>query len=436
MTRDEVELCEPSVAPLQLAVPSYPRPDYSREFKCLAQACDENCCNGWSIPIDQHTLETYLHHPILKPFAETLVVLNINSPSVGDAARMPLTHQGTCGFLSEEKLCGIHAHFGPSMLSTACATYPREHAYQSGRTEAALDLSCPEAARLTLLDPSLLGSGPWHTAGPERYTHIPHATRLPASFDPVLALRELTLLILSDPTYPLWQRLYLLSHLAQRLESLSSGNTPRRWSQENPSALAALIDETIEAVAFHTILLPIVSADPVMQLRFTAEILRVRLSESPVSEPFLATVHAFQGGLDSQPGHLAQLNDTQIGENFSSAYREFALPILSEHPHLIENFLANHIFKYAYPFGRVSGGASPTDQHLTLVAHLALTQTMIVGLAAHHRERFTPGHIVRLIQHLSKAIEHRPASVAHLARLMEVQGFTTPDAQAQLLYLA
>jgi lysine-N-methylase len=132
------------------------------------------------------------------------------------------------------------------------------------------------------------------------------------------------------------------------------------------------------------------------------------------------------------------LTDTQITQNFSNAYRHHARPLLDRHPHLIENFLANHIFKYAYPFGRSQNGtdpAPPTHQHLTLVANLALTQTLLVGLAAHHRGDLVPDHVVRLIQSLSKAIEHRPASVAHLTQVLHDQELITPAAHAQLLHL-
>lgn len=439
MTCDEVELCEQIVAPPALATRPYPRPNYSEKFRCLAQACDENCCNGWSIPIDQATLDRYRQHPTLKPFAEALIVLNTQSPSPGDAARMPLTHAGTCAFLNQEKLCGIHAHLGPTMLSNACATYPREFVLQSSQSEAALNLSCPEAARLTLLDPNLLGAGPWQTFGPRRYAHLPSPTHLPSGFDPILAIRELTLLVLTDPTYLLRQRVHLLGTLAEHLESLAGLTPMRQWAETHPAAIAGLIAELAHGIAHHLNPLPAISPNPALQLRFTAEILRTRLAEPPVPERFLATVQTFQSGLGCDPADSTPLKDAQITQKFSTAYRHHARPLLDRHPHLIENFLANHLFKYAYPFGRAQNGispASPTQQHLILVAHLAVTQTLLVGLAAHHRDHFSPDHVVRLIQSLSKAIEHRPASVAHLTQLMHDQHLTTPAAQAQLLHLA
>jgi len=438
MTCDEVELREQIGASPEAAPLAYPRPDYSQKFRCLGKDCDENCCNGWSIPVDQQTLDTYRQHPTMKPFADHLIVIDTQSSHPGEAARMPLTNSGTCAFLNEEKLCGIHAHFGPGLLSNACATYPREISHHKGRPEAALNLSCPEAARLTLLEPNLLGSGPWQLFGAKRYTHIPYASRLPSDFDPILALRELVLLLISDPTYPLWQRLHIIGDLAQRLEILSGGSNPRQWARKNPGAIAKVIDATTDAVAFHTFSLPEALPDPSLQLRYTAEVIRVRLAEMPVPAPFLSLVQSFQAGLGCEPERTATLTDAQIAHTFQCAYRHHARPLLDRHPQLIGNFLINHIFKYAYPFGRARHGASletPTKQHLTLVAHLALTQTLLVGLAAHHREGLTTDHVVRLVQSLAKAIEHRPASVAHMTQLLHDQNLTTPAAQAQLLQL-
>jgi hypothetical protein len=204
----------------------------------------------------------------------------------------------------------------------------------------------------------------------------------------------------------------VLEQLAQRLENLCAGADARQFAKQNSGAIAAFIDDTTDGVAFHSLELPTVIPDPALQLRFAAEILRTRLAEPPVPERFLAHVRAFQSGLGCDPANATPLADAQIIHQFQGAYRHYVRPLLDRHPQLIDNFLANHIFKYSYPFGRSQNGmvpAPPTEQHLTLVAHIALTQTMLVGI---------------------------PASVAHLTQLMHDLDLNTPAAQAQLLQLA
>jgi lysine-N-methylase len=139
----------------------YTRPAYADRFQCIAAKCEDNCCKGWGVTIDQATYEKYRQTTGLKQHLGTLVVLNTNKPTPADYARIPLTAQSQCGFLDGEKMCGIQKEYGHGMLSETCATYPRAISMNAGQVEKALNLSCPESARVTLLDADLLGAGPW-----------------------------------------------------------------------------------------------------------------------------------------------------------------------------------------------------------------------------------------------------------------------------------
>ena len=35
-------------------------PDYYKDFKCIAGACEDTCCAGWQIVIDKKTLKKYI----------------------------------------------------------------------------------------------------------------------------------------------------------------------------------------------------------------------------------------------------------------------------------------------------------------------------------------------------------------------------------------
>jgi lysine-N-methylase len=43
---------------------------------------------------------------------------------------------------------------------------------------------------------------------------------------------------------------------------------------------------------------------------------------------------------------------------------------------------------------------------MLLCAQLGLLQTVLVGMAAHHRETFDTTHVVKLVQSLAKTVEH------------------------------
>ena len=39
------------------------RPTYAESFRCIGADCEDTCCQGWSVPIDQVTYEKYQDFP-------------------------------------------------------------------------------------------------------------------------------------------------------------------------------------------------------------------------------------------------------------------------------------------------------------------------------------------------------------------------------------
>ena len=113
------------------------------------------------MPIDHTTRKNIVRPSFLKPHLGKLIQLNKSNPTTSEYARIPLTIQSACPFLDEERLCGIQKELGEEMRSATCATYPRAVSTNAGQTERALNLSCPEAARLTLLHRDLFGKWGW-----------------------------------------------------------------------------------------------------------------------------------------------------------------------------------------------------------------------------------------------------------------------------------
>ena len=66
-----------------------------------------------------------------------------------------MNDRGFCPFLNKNKLCSLQVEHGKEMLSFTCDTFPRtsRHFPKDVRLSS-LDLSCPEAARLCLMDKS------------------------------------------------------------------------------------------------------------------------------------------------------------------------------------------------------------------------------------------------------------------------------------------
>ena len=94
-------------------------PEYFKEFKCIASECEDTCCAGWGIVIDDETYKKYqkvegcfgerLKNEIVNEAGENIFVLKGNN----------------CPFLAENKLCDIYKELGEEGLSYTCKQYPR-----------------------------------------------------------------------------------------------------------------------------------------------------------------------------------------------------------------------------------------------------------------------------------------------------------------------
>ncbi len=391
----------PAPSPFRAPAPrEFPRPTYAEAFRCISSACEDTCCQGWSVPIDRVTYEKYRSIDSMKPHLGTLIVLNTASPTPADYARIPLTATSSCPFLSTDHLCGIQKQLGPEALSFTCTTYPRAISTVAAEREEALNLSCPEAARLTLLDPNLVSA-----ISPRPYKGI-------RSEQAHLAIREFALTLVADRSYPLWQRMYLLGILARRLETLSGARTVADWAEANPTTVAHVLADSARIATLQRLrpLMDDITPQRGIQLQLVMELLRTRLSQPPFSSRFLDCVQDFESGL--------HCNTAACEQDILTAYREahtlYYQPYMASNSYILENYVINHIFKNHYPFTHPRDRYSDLQQdqpdaeteHLVLCVHVALIQTLLIGMAGHHREAFNSTHVVKLVQTFARTFEH------------------------------
>jgi lysine-N-methylase len=418
----------------------YPRPSYSERFHCITSACEDTCCKDWELPVDKATYEKYRTVEALKPHLGSLIVLNTKTQTDSDFARIPLSTNRKCTFLDGEQMCGIQRQLGAEMLSVTCQTYPRAILRASGEREEALNLSCPEAARVALLAPDLLGECDSTTVGrADRYATIRRdARQLPRQYQPRLALREFMLLQLTDRSYPLWQRLYLLEILTRRLDALSGENSVAAWAAANPGAVAKLLSDSARVAVLQRLrpAMEEIAAQPSEQLPLIMELVRMRVSQPPVPTRFIECVQAFESGL----GVATATSEEQILNAYAEGYRRYYKPLMEQHPHLLENYLLNHVFKNSLPFGRERPvGAVPEAapdaerEHLSMCVHAALAQTLLIGMAGHFRESFGLNHVVKLVQSLARTVEHSPQFLGQISTFLREKNLNHPRGVALLL---
>jgi lysine-N-methylase len=416
----------------QLSEPRPIRAEYSENFRCIRSACEDTCCQGWGLPIDQATYEKYRILPA-SPLrnliqisclitAKGTVCTDGSGQKVREAAvfaKIRMTPANQCPLLSHEGLCRIHTELGAEFLSDTCATYPRMGHSIDGIEEKALALSCPEAARLVLLNPCLLSSLhpvssqpvssqplPGHAPPADsRHDKLPgNAVGDPSSFRSWFwPIREAVIGLIRNRTYALWQRLFLLGILCRRLDSMAKGEL-----EYSLSAFLGEFESSIASGALRTSMeaMETLRGDCALQLDIVLQLAGMALRDSSVNPRFVNCVEDFKTGIGNSPGAtLASLT-----AQYAQAHDQFYAPFFDRHPYILENYLINTIVRCQFPLRRsVQGGESPiAREYALLTAQFALMKGLLIGIAGCHSEEFSADQVVHTVQAASRHFEHHP----------------------------
>jgi lysine-N-methylase len=306
-----------------------------------------------------------------------------------------------CPFLTGERLCGIQAELGEELLSHTCATYPRIVHSAGGVEEKALTLSCPEAARLVLLTPNLLGQA--ERTDPATEMNAPATDAGTDGFpDHFWPIRSVVLNLVQNRLYPLWQRLFLLEVLCRRLDSIARGELNR-----GVPAFLADFEASVATGALRPAMekLPI---DRAAQLDVVLRLAGLMLHKSNVRPRFVECVQAFTAGIGNGPGATLETLTAQ----YALAHDRCYAPFFERHPYIMENFLINTIVRCRFPFGKegMRADAQPnrSREFAMLTAQFALMRGLLIGVAGYHGAAFSTAHVVHTVQAASKHFEHHP----------------------------
>jgi lysine-N-methylase len=398
-----------------------PQPQtYAERFHCAGSACEDTCCQGWTVPLDKGTFDRYQALPpsplkVLINQSVERVTADAAGPAPATAggkptfARIRMNEANECPLLTADHLCGVQKELGEGMLSHTCATYPRIVHSLGGVREAGLTLSCPEAARLVLLTPDLAGK--WPGATPTADT-LPiagadnTAEPLPAHF---WAIRAAVLRIVLARIYPLWQRMFLLDLLCRRLDLITRGELDRPVAEYLVEFEAAV---ATGALSKQMDLLPV---DLTAQLDVVLRLAGMMLHKSNVRPRFVAAIKTFTAGIGNGPGATLE----SLTARYAQAHDRTFAPFCQRNPHMMENFLINTIVRCQFPFGRegMKAGAQTNmaREFALLAAQFALMRGLLIGAAGLHGAAFSSAHVIEVVQPATKHFEHHPEflSMAH-----------------------
>jgi lysine-N-methylase len=392
---------------------------------------------GWIVNIDKHTYDAYQRcdHPELGQRLHELVTINPASNSDANYARIDLSGPG-CPFLAEG-LCSVQNKLGQQYLSIMCATYPRAMNVVDDVLERSLDLSCPEAARMVLLDPN-----PMAFDEDEGTPHDPRLGDLSVlrtlnenSDKPYRYFREIrgfVIWLLQYRAYPLWKRLVILGSFCDQLhESATAG-------------LHSEIREAVEAYrdAVHRDLfdqaLNTHHAQPAEQLEVILELIVGRIGSDFTPPRFLKCYEEFMQGIE----WTAESSMNDIGRNYVSAFSHFYAPFMSQHEYMLEHYLVSYVHRTLFPLGPQESNRDLSVHHvantirdhcLLMMVHYAIVQTMLIGVAGFHKTEFDAGYVIKLIQSSCKTFEHSLTFPGRALQTLADKGVKTCASLAILL---
>ncbi|MFJ7745098.1 flagellin lysine-N-methylase [Peribacillus sp. NPDC097295] len=370
-------------------------PLYVKEFSCIGSSCEDTCCSGWKVPIDNTAYKKYnnVKDKELKTKIKENITRNRNNPTKDYMASFIMGSKG-CSLQDEKGLCEIHSKLGESFLCNTCAVYPRVNNLVNGVTEQTLTVSCPEAARLVLLNKNGIEFEQTKLEMKrDVYVYVARTNKeeIKDWTDLFDEYRYVTILILQHRQYSLEERLLLLGLMYNEIdENVKSGNL---------NNIPTVLGEYLEALDKKDLkeALKTVNHRKDIQLRICRELLLVRMSSGIYADRYIECLREMSEGLNISK----TTTDDEVLESYESAYELYYKPFMVENEYLLENYLVNYVFKNCMPIEE----KNPFDSYSKMVLHYALLKIHLIGMSNFHKG-LSSELVVKLVQSLSKTYEH------------------------------
>lgn len=394
-------------------------PQYVKEFTCIGTDCEDSCCSvGWSIDIDFKTYKKYKDlkksHPLKKEIDKSFI-RNRGTTSDSNYAKIKLKKDGSCPLLNEKKLCSIHNQLGEEYLSYTCKVYPRFVNLVDERVEVSLTTSCPEAARMALLNPNLMA---FDEIGDDElsYQLAKHQVITKPKGENHINyyfwdLRIFTISLLQNRNFTMDERLILLGMFYNKVQLLIKN--------EELSKIHTLIKETKEGIDTGKVrqgLSKIPSSNEI-QLELVKSI--ISSNRAIKEERFSQCLNDFIEGL--KINGLETQESENIVSQFEHCYKEYYQPHFNQYHFILENYLVNYVYKNMFPLNQ---GLDVFRAFCLLTIKYSIIKLLLIGISGFYKG-LNNDIIIKVIQSFSKVIEHNGPFLDNLLKQMEEKEYLT-----------
>jgi len=326
--------------------------------------------------------------------------------------------------MNEESLCRIQLELGEEYLCNVCATYPRIANIVNNVFEKSATMSCPEAARLALLNPDRIEfdeiNEPINTRNlchKQIDTHTLALSNKPERY--FWELRIFTIQVLQNRDYTLAERLIILGMFYHKVQTrIDAGQI-----EEIPNIIASytnLLDreELREELAR-------IPTQVTIQMELMKQLTDERVIKGVSSQRYLNCFAHFLHGIQ----YTREATVEEIAVRYQEAEEKYYRPFMADHEYILENYLVNHVFKNLFPF---TGEKSLFDNYVMMVVHYSLIKMHLIGMAAFH-QGLTKELVIMLIQSFARVVEHDVQYLKHAFKLLKDNGYTTMAYMAILI---
>lgn len=388
-------------------------PTYMKSFACIGSACEDSCCVGWSVTLDKRSYKNYrnLKHPVLSnQLNKSMKRVKDETANEANYAHFIMDSQGRCPMLEESGLCGIQAAMGEHLLSPTCTTYPRAINKVDKFFEMSAKLSCPEIARLALLNPE--GIDFEHTVYDMNSDWGKRGTQDTSRFDNgeylFWDIRIFTIEIIQNRNLNLSDRMIFLGLFINKLQLV--------FDEQQYERVPDLIDEYKNKINNPIFLssLTKIQTNIELQLRLVIELIQVRNKSGGVVPRYSECYSEMLTGFDIQD----EVDLIKLKKKYNDNHKFFYDPFMNDYGYMLENYLVNYIFENLFP--NIKNG-DVFSQFTKMSVLYSLLRIHLVGISGFHQE-LNQEVAIKVIQSFVRVVEHNQSYLNSITELLQQNG--------------
>jgi lysine-N-methylase len=285
-------------------------------------------------------------------------------------------------------------------------------------------MSCPEAARLALLNPDEMEfdelTEPVETRNIINRQIDTHGLAVARRAERYFwELRIFTIQVLQNRNYSLAERLIVLGMFYQRVQN--------QINADQAEGIPRIIARYTNLLAGNELRadLAAIPTQETIQLKLMKELTDERVVKGVSSRTYLECFDQFLHGVQ----FTREATVEEVAARYREAEETYYRPFMAGREYILENYLVNYVFKNLFPF---SGEKNLFENYIMMVVHYALIKMHLIGMAAFHRG-LTEEVVIKLIYSFSRTVEHNPPYLQHVLRLLKDNGYNTMAYMAILI---